>query len=173
MKSQASQDIQASFLHKSSNLHRHDIQKMARAIAHFLDSSLTIPGTGIKIGLDPIIGLLPGIGDLLSNALGSMLLFLATKAGVPKIVIFRMALNIFLNLTVGAIPGIGDAFSVWFKSNLKNAQLLDRHCQPTSYHTTWSDWSYVGVIMGGIVLVMMAVLFGAWSLLSFIVSGIS
>lgn len=144
---------------------------MARGIAHFLDSSLTIPGTGIKIGMDPIIGLLPGIGDLLSNALGSLLLFLATKAGVPKIVILRMSLNIFLNLTFGALPGVGDAFSVWFKSNLKNAQLLDRHCQQTSYRTTWSDWMYVGMIMGGIILVMTAVLYGIWSFLRFIFSG--
>ena len=67
-----------------------DLEQLAQAIAQLLDNSLTIPGTSIKIGLDPLIGLIPGIGDLISNAIGSSLLFLATKAGVPRIVILRM-----------------------------------------------------------------------------------
>ena len=108
-----------------------DLGQLAQALAQLLDSSLTIPGTSIRIGLDPLLGLIPGIGDLISNAIGSSLLFLATKAGVPRIVILRMSFNIFINMVVGAIPIIGDLFSIWFKSNLQNAQLLHRHCQTT------------------------------------------
>ena len=133
---------------------KNDLGQLAQAIAKLLDSSLTIPGTSIKIGLDPLIGLIPGIGDLISNAIGSSLLFLATKAGVPRIVILRMSLNIIINMVIGAIPGIGDLFSIWFKSNLQNAQLLHRHCQTKKPVTTLSDWLYVG----SLVLVMLLAL---------------
>lgn len=133
---------------------RKDLGKLAQALAQLLDASLTIPGTRIKIGLDPLIGLIPGIGDFISNAIGSSLLVLATKAGVPRIVILRMSLNIVINMMIGAIPGIGDLFSIWFKSNLKNALLLHRHCQTTAPVPTLIDWAYVGSIVIGMFLLL-------------------
>jgi len=131
-----------------------DVGQLAQALAQILDSSLTIPGTSIRIGLDPLLGLIPGIGDLISNAIGSSLLFLATKAGVPRIVILRMSLNIVINMVLGAIPVIGDLFSIWFKSNLQNAQLLHRHCQTTDPVTTLIDWVYVSSIVIGMLLLL-------------------
>ena len=136
--------------HHQAPLNQETISQLAQTLGQLLDASLTIPGTSIKIGLDPLLGLIPGIGDLISNAIGSSLLFLATKAGVPRIVILRMSLNIVINMVVGAIPIIGDLFSIWFKSNLHNAQLLYRHSQTTAPVTTLIDWMYVG----GIVLAM-------------------
>jgi uncharacterized protein DUF4112 len=131
-----------------------DVGQLAQALAQLLDSSLTIPRTSIRIGLDPLLGLIPGIGDLISNAIGSSLLFLATKAGVPRIVILRMSLNIVINMVLGAIPVIGDLFSIWFKSNLQNAQLLHRHCQTTTPVTTLIDWIFVGGIAIGMILLL-------------------
>jgi len=131
-----------------------DLGQIAKALGQLLDSSLTIPGTSIKIGLDPLIGLIPGIGDFLSNAIGSSLLILATKAGVPRIVILRMSLNIGINMIIGAIPGLGDLFSIWFKSNVQNAQLLHRHCQRTVSTPNLSDWVYVGSIVIGLLLLL-------------------
>ncbi len=133
---------------------KNNLGQIAQAIAQLLDASLTIPGTTIKIGLDPLIGLLPGIGDFISNAIGSSLLVLATKVGVPRIVILRMSLNIGINMLFGAIPGIGDLFSIWFKSNLKNAQLLQRYCQSTSQVPTLLDWVYVGGIVLSLLLLL-------------------
>jgi len=133
---------------------KQDISQLAQVLAQLLDASLTIPGTKIKIGLDPLLGLIPGIGDLISNSIGSSLLFLATKAGVPRIVILRMSLNIVINMVVGALPVIGDLFSIWFKSNLQNAQLLYRHCQTTAPVTTLIDWLYVGGLVIGIILLL-------------------
>jgi len=130
------------------------ISHLAQALGQLLDASLTIPGTTIKIGLDPLLGLIPGIGDLISNSIGSSLLFLATKAGVPRIVILRMSLNIVINMVVGAIPVIGDLFSIWFKSNVQNAQLLYRHCQTTVPVTTLIDWLFVGGLVIGIILLL-------------------
>ena len=142
---------------------REDLGQLAQALAQLLDSSLTIPGTRIKIGLDPLIGLIPGIGDFISNAIGSSLLFLATKAGVPRIVILRMSLNIVINMMIGAIPGIGDLFSIWFKSNLQNAQLLHRHCQTTAPVPTLIDWVYVsGIVIGMILFFGLAFVFFFW-----------
>ncbi len=142
--------------HSQPNAHKKNISQLAQALAQFLDASLTIPGTSIKIGLDPIIGLIPGIGDLISNGIGSSLLFLATKAGVPRIVILRMSLNIVINMAVGAIPIIGDLFSIWFKSNLQNAQLLHRHSQTTTPVTTVIDWMYVSIIVIAMIVLLVS-----------------
>ncbi len=154
--------------HHQADWNKKNIGQLAQALAQLLDASLTIPGTTIKVGLDPIIGLIPGIGDLISNTIGSSLLFLATKAGVPRIVLLRMSLNIVMNMTLGAIPVIGDLFSVWFKSNLQNAQLLHRHCRTTTPVTTLGDWLYVsGLVLGILILLglIVGVIFWLGSLL--------
>ncbi len=140
--------------HPEPNVHKKNISQLAQMLAQFLDASLTIPGTTIKFGLDPLIGLIPGIGDLISNGIGSSLLFLATKAGVPRIVILRMSFNIVINMVIGAIPVIGDLFSIWFKSNLQNAQLLHRHSQTTTPVTTVIDWMYVSIIVIAMILLL-------------------
>ena len=137
-----------------------DISQLAQGLATLLDSSLRIPGTKITIGLDPLLGLIPGIGDLISNAIGSTLLLLATKAGVPRIIILRMSLNICINTIIGTIPGLGDIFSVWFKSNVKNASLLHQHCQSTARIATYHDWVYVGGIIIGMLLLIILLLGG-------------
>ena len=143
--------------HPQATGNKKNISQLAQALAQLLDASLTIPGTSIRIGLDPLLGLIPGIGDLISNAIGSSLLFLGTKAGIPRIVLLRMSFNILINMVVGAIPIIGDLFSIWFKSNLQNAQLLHRHCQTTAPVTTLIDWIYVsGIIIGLILLTSLA-----------------
>jgi len=139
---------------------REQISKLAQGLGALLDASLTIPGTTIKIGLDPLLGLIPGIGDLISNAIGSSLLFLAAKAGVPRIVIFRMSLNILLNMGFGAIPVLGDIFSIWFKSNVRNAQLLHRYCQTRYQPVPLADWLYVSGIVLGIIFAFLVIVGG-------------
>ncbi len=138
------------------NREREELRAIADAIAKLLDSAFVIPGTSIRMGLDPLIGLIPGIGDVISNLIGTSLLFLATRLGVPRIVIFRMALNIFINMALGIIPGIGDLFSVWFKSNIRNSPLLRRYCQAHPPTSTLGDWVYVG----GLIIGMFGILLG-------------
>ncbi|MCZ6800930.1 MAG: DUF4112 domain-containing protein [Nitrospirae bacterium] len=118
-------------------------KRQADFIAHILDTMIRIPGTNIWIGLDPLLGLLPGIGDACSNLIGSSLLYIATKIHVPRIIMVRMVINIGLNTIIGAIPGIGDVFSVWFRSNMKNAQLLRRYGKQAHPSSTVSDWVFV------------------------------
>ena len=137
---------------------REELRAMGDAIAKLLDSAFVIPGTSIRIGLDPLLGLIPGFGDVISNLIGSSLLFLATRLGVPRIVIFRMSLNIFINMALGIIPGIGDLFSVWFKSNIRNAHLLRRYCQPIPPSSTMADWVYVAFLIIGMFALLLGII---------------
>lgn len=119
---------------------------LARLLAWILDDLFTVPGTKFRIGLDPIIGLIPGLGDSSSTAVASLLLVQALRAGVPKVVITRMAVNILINAGIGAIPGIGDVFSAMYKSNRKNYQLLQRHAGSARKNTV-GDWIFLGAII--------------------------
>jgi hypothetical protein len=125
--------------------------ELSRLIAFILDDLIPLPGTKFRIGLDPLIGLIPGIGDASSSAFATVILFQALRAGVPRIVIARMAANILLNALGGAIPGIGDVFSAWFKSNQKNYGLLQKH-SGTRRASTRTDWIFLMVLLAVIVL---------------------
>ncbi len=151
---------------------REELRAIADMIAKLLDSAFVLPGTSIRVGLDPLLGLIPGIGDVISNLIGSSLLFLATRLGVPRIVIFRMALNIFINMAMGIIPGIGDLFSFWFKSNIRNSYLLQRYGQAHPPRSTLADWVYVvGLIVGmlaillGVVMALLWILAKLWQMI--------
>ena len=84
---------------------------MAELLARILDTTVKIPGTPFYLGLDPLLGLIPGIGDMLANLIGTVILGLAARLQVPKIVIARMSLNLLINGAVGAIPILGDLFT--------------------------------------------------------------
>jgi hypothetical protein len=90
-----------------------------------MDDFLRVPGT--KLRLDPIIGLLPGIGDVTSAIVSAVAFVYAARSGVPKILLARMAMNILIHELMGIIPELGDAFSFWFKSNVRNYELLRRY----------------------------------------------
>ena len=89
-----------------------------------LDSLFKLPGTTQRFGLDPVIGLIPGVGDAFVSAIGSIILLEAMRAGAPRLLVMRMAANVLVNAAIGAIPVAGDLFSVWFRSNAKNYALL-------------------------------------------------
>lgn len=96
-------------------------------LARAMDSAIVIPGTDIRFGLDAVVGLVPGVGDAISAAVSSYLIWEAKKLGAPKWLIARMVGNTLLDATVGAIPVLGDAFDVAFRANVKNMALLRRH----------------------------------------------
>ena len=101
------------------------------AIARLMDSAFTIPGTNVRFGLDAIVGLAPGIGDLLASGVSLYLVHAARQLGAPRHVIARMFWNVFLDTTLGSVPVIGDAFDVLFRANLKNMALLRAHVEAT------------------------------------------
>ena len=131
---------------------------LAKFLAEWLDQRFTIPGTSIRIGLDPILGLIPGIGDMIANLAGSAILLIAAQYRLPKIVLLRMGLNVALNAMIGAIPVLGDVFSIWFRSNVKNAQLLERYAGSEGRASNFGNWIFVVAVIGGIVLLLIAIL---------------
>ncbi len=95
-----------------------------RALAWLLDNSITIPGTKYRIGLDPLIGLIPGIGDWIGAILSGYIVLEAAARGAPKSMLLKMAGNIGLEAVLGMLPFLGDLFDMAWKANHRNAQLL-------------------------------------------------
>jgi len=135
--------------------------RLARFLADLLDQRFTIPGTSIRIGLDPIISLIPGIGDLLANLTGSLILIIAAQLGVPKIVLLRMGINVAANALIGVIPIFGDLISIWFRSNVKNVQLLERYLGGQSRRAVAGDWLVVILLLVGLIVLLGGVVVAA------------
>ena len=101
--------------------------KRVQALSRLLDNAIAIPGIGYRIGLDPILGLLPGGGDLISGIISVYVVFEAARLGVPAATLGRMGFNIILEVLLGTVPMVGDFFDVVWKANAKNVRLLERH----------------------------------------------
>lgn len=102
-----------------------------RKFSRLLDTAFRVPFTPFRIGWDPIIGLIPGLGDAIDTAMSAYLLFLAARFQLPRNVFGWMVFNIALEGVVGAIPLIGDLFDAYYKSNMRNLALLEQHLQMT------------------------------------------
>ncbi len=131
------------------------LEPLFKWLALIMDDLLRLPGTKFRFGLDPIIGLLPGLGDTASAIVSALALIYAARSGVPKILLARMAANILINELVGIVPGVGDAFSFWFKSNVRNYELLKRHIGMPQ-RSRRSDWVFVIVVLGLLFLIVFA-----------------
>jgi hypothetical protein len=106
--------------------------RRVRVLARLLDNSIPIPGTPWKLGLDPIIGLIPGIGDLVGAVLSGYIVLEAVRAEVPTLTLVRMLVNVGVDTLLGAVPALGDVFDAAWKSNTMNVGLLERHLSTTS-----------------------------------------
>ena len=115
---------------KKLSSHANKVDRLRR-ISNLLDDAIPIPGTGYRIGLDPIIGLLPGGGDTVTGALSAYIVVEAARMGIPRKVIGKMVGNILFDSVAGIIPVIGDLFDVGWKANVKNIALLEKYLQLT------------------------------------------
>src|SRR2546423_4002962 len=132
---------------------RQGLEPLFKWLALIMDEIIRVPGTNFRFGLDPIIGLIPGIGDTSSALVSAFALIQALRLGVPKILLGRMALNILANEVIGIIPVVGDAFSFWFKSNARNYEIIKNH-RLGSAPPSKSDWLFViGVLVALLVVV--------------------
>jgi hypothetical protein len=124
------------------------------AIAWLLDNSIPVPGTGgRRLGIDALIGLVPGIGDLLSGAIGLVVVWRGSRMGVPRVVVARMLANTLLDLAIGSIPVIGDAFDLWFKASTRNLGLV-RGWLERPDRSTRGEWVAVLALVGAVVAVI-------------------
>jgi len=117
-----------------------------RRWAVLLDSVFRVPGTRWRFGLDPIVGLVPGLGDLATPLFSILLLLQAVRLRIPRVVQVRMLLNAAIDFGLGALPVIGDLFDFAWKSNAMNLALLERHAMPGS-RPTQGDWIFVLLIV--------------------------
>lgn len=133
-----------------------------------MDSAYRVPGTGIRFGWDPVIGLIPGVGDVATASFAVTMLYHAYRLGVPRVVLIRMLLNTLTDMATGFVPVAGDVADIAWKSNMRNLALLERHERP-GVKPTSGDWAIVllafVVIGGALALVLTSVAFMAYTLL--------
>jgi hypothetical protein len=98
-----------------------------RKFAFFMDEAFRVPGTPIRVGLDALLGLIPGVGDFIGGILSTWIIFGALRHRVPARVIARMVLNIAVDLVFGVVPVAGDLFDFLYEENVKNMRLLEKH----------------------------------------------
>lgn len=125
---------------------------LMRRWATLLDSYFRVPGTGIRFGLDAIIGLVPGFGDLAAPLFTGALLLTGLRMRVPIVVLARMVLNAGLDMLVGLVPLLGDLFDIAWKANLRNLALLERHAQPGTPPRR-ADYVVVFICLGLVALI--------------------
>lgn len=111
-------------------------------VAHLLDDLVAVPGTSARVGLDPVIGLIPIVGDLVAAVVGAWIVLEAARFRVPGIVMVRMILNTFVDLVIGLIPFLGDLLDFGFKGNRMNLELFHRHALDPGEDTS-GHWAFV------------------------------
>jgi hypothetical protein len=131
------------------------LRQWAEHLVTLLDDRFRIPGTDFRFGLDPIIGILfPGVGDVVTGAGSVGLMALALRRGVPRVVLFRMILNILVDVVAGSLPIVGDIFDAAYKSNRRNLELIREHETPGSKATAM-DYAIATL---GIVLAVLSII---------------
>ena len=110
-----------------------------KVLSNRLDEIIIIPGTKYKIGIDPIIGAIPIIGDLLGSIISIYIIYSGSKMGLSSRVVIKMGMNIGLDFVVGLIPIFGDIFDMGWKANKKNIELIEKNITPTSENNTLSN----------------------------------
>jgi hypothetical protein len=133
-----------------------DPDPFIKLISRLLDTFFVIPGTRIRFGLEPIIGLIPFLGDQVTALISAALLYRSVQHRLPKIALVRMALNIFINAIVGMVPILGDIFVLWYKPNIRNYRILQRYAGQTTA-VTGGDWLFVSILIGSTFFLIVAV----------------
>jgi hypothetical protein len=136
---------------------RAEVERSLDQLSRMMDGLFRIPGTGWRIGLDAIVGLIPGVGDFATSAVSFYILAAGVRYRVPKVTLLRMAANIGVDYLLGSIPIVGDLFDAVWKSNQMNVELVRERATATqeeSAHGRASDWLFLGVIMLGLLALL-------------------
>ena len=133
-------------------------------LSRVLDSWFRIPGTSIRFGIDGIIGLVPGVGDILAGLASCIIILAAWARGAPYVTVARMLVNLALDVIIGTVPLFGDIFDIAWKANRRNYALLMRHLEHPR-HRHWGDWFFLaGVALAAAAIFAVPVLLVAWLL---------
>ncbi|HEU0244813.1 MAG TPA: DUF4112 domain-containing protein [Candidatus Limnocylindrales bacterium] len=120
-------------------------ERRIATVAHLLDDIVRVPGTGIRVGLDPILGLVPFLGDITSGAVSAWIVLEAARFRLPGVVLAQMIVYATVDFLVGLIPFLGDLFDFGFKANTRNLALFHKHAVDPGASTA-SSWALVGGI---------------------------
>jgi len=143
--------------HGNNQITRNRLNRMA----WFLDNSIPVPGLGgYRVGVDGLIGFVPGIGDAFGAVLSTYILGQAANLGVPKSVLLRMLFNILIESIIGLIPFAGDIFDMAWKANLRNVRLLDNYLENPQTTTRSSRFLAFGIVTTALLIVIFAFMLG-------------
>ncbi len=129
-----------------------------RRLSYLLDNAIPIPGTRYRVGLDPILGLLPGAGDFLGTALSAYIVLEAARIGLPRASLIQMVTNIIFETVLGSVPVLGDVVDATWKANTKNLALVEEHLDvpqsnvPQSRQRT--DWLFLALLLVALLFVV-------------------
>jgi Domain of unknown function (DUF4112) len=132
---------------------RSSVESVFRFVSLVMDRLIRIPGLKKRLGLNPIIDLVPGFGDLAAALISVSVIVYGIRRRIPKIVLGRMALNVLINEVVGLIPIVGSAFAFWFQANTRNYEMIRGHLD-TPGRSTKGDKIFVLAILGLVFLVI-------------------
>lgn len=133
-----------------------------RGLSRALDGAIGIPGTGIRVGLDPILGLVPGVGDWIGGMLSGWIIIKAAKLGVSGPTLMRMLGNLAVDSVVGSVPVLGDIFDFGFRANERNMRLIEGHVQAPVQRRRADGLVVAGAVFGVLAIVVGAVVLTAW-----------
>ncbi|WP_449418570.1 DUF4112 domain-containing protein [Phormidium nigroviride] len=142
-----------------------------RQISHLLDNAIGIPGTRYRIGIDPILGLIPGGGDFVAMVFSAYMIVTAAQMGVSQEKLVQMVSNVIVDTFAGTVPVVGDLFDVAWKSNIKNLELLEDHLGSPQTGTA-VNWWFVGALLGGLLLVMLLIISLSVAIISWLASAL-
>jgi hypothetical protein len=119
-------------------------QLRLRRLAKLMDSQVRVPALGLRIGADAVLGLVPGIGDVIGGVIGAYLIYEAHRLGVPRSALLRMVANTVFDSAIGAIPVAGDIWDFFFRSNDRNMRILARHIGGLPTDVPYEEVPYTG-----------------------------
>ena len=137
-------------------------------MTHALDELIAVPGTPVRVGLDPIVGLIPIVGDAVAGIVGAWVIAEAARFGVPRLVLGRMVVNLVIDLAIGAIPLLGDLFDIVFRSNSRNLALFRRHALDPAASTRGEQTFFLGLflLLIGLAWLLFTALGAVWQFLT-------
>jgi len=135
-------------------------------LAKLMDSKFRVPGTDIRFGLDALIGLVPGAGDLTTFGISGYMLWVMAQNGASGFVLARMILNVLIDTLVGAVPVLGDLFDVAFKSNTRNMRLMEQHYKEGRHNG--SAWKVIIPVLLLLFLLIAGIIYLVWMLLAWL-----
>ena len=157
-------DIEWELLPPEDRHRRKSVEPIFKWVALVMDRLIRIPGVKKRLGLNPILDLIPGFGDIAAALISVSVLVYGIRRGIPKILLGRMALNVLINEIVGIIPIVGSVFAFWFTANTRNYELLREHLD-TPNRSTKTDKMFVSAVLGLVIFVILAGIVGTFFIL--------